>query len=205
MLENILILMNQAINFIVQIILFSVVPLSWYIISRRKCRGFGEYIGIQRVEKNSYIGALGITGLVYIFSVLVIMILKITQGGMVSNPLINIYHKGGIVFIISLILFGVQTGISEEILFRGFIGKRLIKRYGFLRGNILQSLIFMFPHIMTFGKASLLECILGMINASIMGFAFGYIMEKKSEGSIIPIIVCHAVVNMTSVLIVNIL
>ena len=56
---------------------------------------------------------------------------------------------------------------------------------------------------MTFGKASFLEFILGMINAGIMGFAFGYIMDKKSEGSIIPVIICHAIVNIISSIIVN--
>ncbi len=41
----------------------------------------------------------------------------------------------------SAFLFGIiQTGLSEEILFRGFLAKRLISRFGFATGNLLLSM-----------------------------------------------------------------
>ena len=36
----------------------------------------------------------------------------------------------------------IQTGLSEEILFRGFLGKRLIAKFGFAVGNVVQGLLF---------------------------------------------------------------
>ncbi|WP_053985076.1 CPBP family intramembrane glutamic endopeptidase [Niameybacter massiliensis] len=205
MLESMLILINQGVNMIFQIILFGIIPFGWYALSHRSCKGFFEYIGIKRTKKQSYTQAFKITAITYIFSIIVLLILKAVQGGMSTNALIKVYDKGIVIYSISLILFGLQTGISEEILFRGFFAKGLIKRYGFLRGNTLQTLIFMCPHIMTFGQASLLECALGMINSGVIGFAFGYIMHDKTEGSIIPIIGCHMAVNIISSIIINVL
>ena len=44
--------------------------------------------------------------------------------------------------------FGIfQTGLSEEILFRGFLAKRLISRFGFATGNLLQGLVFGILHL----------------------------------------------------------
>lgn len=203
MIENMLILISQGMNLVFQIILFGIIPFGWYIISRKTSRGFFKYIGIQNPKNKAYSKAFKITALAYIFSMIVIIILEIVQGGMTSNSFANTYDKGFLIYSSSLLLFGLQTGVSEEIFFRGFLGKRLIQKYGFLKGNILQTIIFICPHIMTFGKASFLEFILGMINAGIMGFAFGYIMDKKSEGSIIPVIICHAIVNIISSIIVN--
>ena len=47
----------------------------------------------------------------------------------------------------SAFLFGIiQTGLSEEILFRGFLAKRLISRFGFATGNLPQGLVFGLLH-----------------------------------------------------------
>jgi len=50
-----------------------------------------------------------------------------------------------------LIIAWLKTSLAEEIFFRGFIGKRLIDRLGFLRGNGLQSVIFAAVHVAIFG------------------------------------------------------
>lgn len=205
MVDNIIYLVGKFLNLVVQIMLFSSIPFLWYIISKKKFKGIFNYLGLKKSNKQNYIQSFKITSVAYIFTLSVMIILHFMQGGMSLNPLGSAYERGSIVFIISLILFGIQAGISEEVLFRGFLGKRLIDKFGFLRGNILQTIIFMTPHIFTFGKSPSIEIILGVINSAIIGFVFGYIMNKKSDGSILPIIVCHGAVNITSAIIINII
>ena len=46
------------------------------------------------------------------------------------------------------LLYGVvQTGFTEEVFFRGLIGGAAMRRFGLWRGNVLQSLIFLGPHL----------------------------------------------------------
>ena len=46
------------------------------------------------------------------------------------------------------LLYGVvQTGFAEEVCFRGLIGGAAMRRFGLGRGNVLQSLIFLGPHL----------------------------------------------------------
>ena len=185
--------------------MFSSIPFLWYILLNKKIKGIFKYLGLKKTNKQNYFQALKMTSLAYIFTFSVMVILKFMQGGMSLNPLKSAYERGFIVFIVSLVLFAMQTGISEEIFFRGFLGKHLIYKFGFLRGNILQTIIFMTPHIFTFGKSPTLEVILGVINSAIIGFVFGYIMDKKLDGNILPIIICHGAVNITSAIIINII
>ncbi|MPQ33906.1 CPBP family intramembrane metalloprotease [Clostridium estertheticum] len=96
------------------------------------------------------------------------------------------------------LLYGLQTGIGEEILFRGFIGKRLVSKFGFLVGNIVQALIFAVPHILNFAATPILEITLCVLNALFIGYVFGYITEKIYNGSIIPSIMAHALINILS-------
>lgn len=205
MIDNTIYLIGQLINTISQILLFSSIPFLWYIISNRRFKGVLKCLGLKNTNKQNYFHAFKITSSAYVFSLAIIVILKLTQGGMSLNSLESAYNRGVIVFSISLILFGIQTSISEEILFRGFLGKRLICKWGFLKGNILQTIIFMIPHIFTFGKSPTLEVILGLINSAIIGFTFGYIMDKKSDGSILPILICHGIVNIATGVIINII
>ena len=45
--------------------------------------------------------------------------------------------------IVMALLYGVvQTGFTEEVFFRGLIGGAVMRRFGFWRGNVLQSLLY---------------------------------------------------------------
>lgn len=205
MINNTMYIMGQFINTIVNIVLFSSIPFLWYILSKKRFKGVFKYLGLNSTDKQNYFQAFKMTSLAYVFSISIIVILKLTQEGMYLHPLNGSWNRGFIVRVISLILFSIQTGIGEEIFFRGFLGKRLIHKFGFLKGNVLQAIIFMTPHILTFGKSPTLEAILGVINSAIIGFTFGYIMDKKSNGSILPVIICHGIVNVISAILINII
>lgn len=52
----------------------------------------------------------------------------------------------GAVSVAVLLIHALKTGLSEEILFRGFIGKRMMARFDFVSGNLLQELLFALLH-----------------------------------------------------------
>ena len=43
---------------------------------------------------------------------------------------------------------GIYTTLGEEVFFRGFLGGWLIRRFGFWVGNLLQTVIFLLPHLL---------------------------------------------------------
>jgi membrane protease YdiL (CAAX protease family) len=95
----------------------------------------------------------------------------------------------------------MKTGIAEEIFFRGFIAKKLIKILGFSKGNVVQAVVFALPHFVIRGSASTADIIVRIINAFLLGYTFGYIMDRKCNGSIIPVMISHILINMISSLI----
>lgn len=95
-----------------------------------------------------------------------------------------------------------QTALSEEILFRGFIGKRLQKKFGFVVGNALQAILFGLPHGVPF-MLVYHQYVVGVtliICASVVGGLEFYLNEKKAGGSILPSFLIHSTVNVLSFL-----
>ena len=93
---------------------------------------------------------------------------------------------------------GLKTGVAEEILFRGFFAKKLFEIFHFRVGNIIQALIFALPHIISISKLNWIDTSIRIINAFIIGIVFGYVMEKKSNKSIVPCMTAHIIYNMIS-------
>lgn len=90
----------------------------------------------------------------------------------------------------------VRTSLSEELLFRGFLLKRLVGKFGFTIGNITQSILFGLIHGIAFFRAAGLQAAIGLVilTASI-GYVMGYINERKAGGSILPSWCIHAAAN----------
>lgn len=192
-------LLSKIVQFILELFLFLLIPFIWYLTQNRKLRGFLQYIGIKKVSVKTVIPAIKITGIAYTFTLLYFVYLKIS-GGMEISPLQEPFEiSNTITFLWISVVYALNAGVCEEILFRGFIGKRCIGKWGFNRGNIVQSFIFVFPHLSTFGIQPTFEVILGIINAGVMGYAFGYIMEKKANGSIVPSIIVHIIVDLIAI------
>ena len=80
--------------------------------------------------------------------------------------------------------------------FRGFLLKRLVGKFGFTIGNITQSLLFGLIHGIAFSSAAGPQAATGLVilTASI-GYAMGYINERKAGGSILPSWCIHAAAN----------
>lgn len=182
-----------------QVILFSAVPFIWWLITARKKASFGEWTGFKLpviAGKVKYI--LLFIGTVCVFSALSVYMMPQIIG--TASPATSQFaHQGASSIVPALIYAFIQTGLSEEILFRGFIGKRLDNKFGFAVGNLLQAVLFgllhgaMFLGAVGIGKAAVIALFTGAI-----GWVMGYIDEKQSGGSILSSWMLHGIANFIS-------
>lgn len=83
------------------------------------------------------------------------------------------------------------VALGEEIFFRGFLGGWLIRRFGFMIGNILQSIVFLLPHLLLLTVSLKLWPIL--IPQFIAGWLFGWLLHRS--GSVLPGWIAHSLSN----------
>lgn len=196
-------LINEFISVIFNILLFSSIPLMWYLIKEKSSKGFFNSIGIYKPQKINVFENVLIITIVYLVTLSAnILVIKLGYSG---RSTVDTQDFTSLTFFMYLLLYGLKTGIAEEILFRGFVAKKLIKNLGFLKGNILQALVFALPHFVIRGSASLVDITLRIINAFLLGYTFGYIVDRKSNGSIMPVMIAHILINMVSSLILTVI
>lgn len=107
-------------------------------------------------------------------------------------------YKGmGITAIPSIFAYAlIQTALSEEILFRGFLLKRLTSKFGFAKGNLIQAVIFGMIHLlMVWGNTSFFAGLIIVIYPMMVAAVLAYLNEKLSGGSILPSWAIHGLLN----------
>lgn len=104
-----------------------------------------------------------------------------------------------LVSITMAVLYGaVQTGFTEELLFRGLIAGSLFRRLAFAWANLLQTLIFLLPHGLLLLVAPELWPMLPVVFAGAL--VFGWLRAKS--GSILGPWILHGAGNVAIALIV---
>ncbi|KNF07114.1 CAAX protease self-immunity [Gottschalkia purinilytica] len=187
---------NLLASAIIQIILFSIIPFIWWIISGRKQLNFFKWLGIKKPiikDRKKYALTFLLTILLLSFTAFVIVPLFVNSSNMATSQ----FRGQGISALIpSLIYAFLQTGFSEEIFFRGFLTKRLVAKFGFNIGNIIQGLLFGLVHGAMFVSLSrVLGTIIIILITGIAGYLMGWINEKQSDGSIISSWLLHGCAN----------
>lgn len=199
-------MIGTLISAILQLTLALVLALIFYFISRRKEGGFFNWLGLYLPKDKKWIKS---TIIVFLVSLLVMsgpQLLFERTGHLTPEILYdeNIRGKGlGISTLILILLKAViQTSLSEEILFRGLIGKRLANKFGYLTGNIIQAILFGLPHGLLFIiiYKYYLVGITFIITSGIVGYLLFWLNEKNADGSLIPGTLIHIISN-TSALI----
>ena len=174
-------LMKKLTNSIIQIIIFSLIPFLWWLITSRKKMNFFEWIGLKKVNniKENKLFA-------WIFSVLVLFLI-ISVFILYSLKNVNIASSEftglGIKSLPSILIYAIfNTSLPEEILFRGFLLKRIGNKFGFIVSNGIQSLLFGCIHgIIFFSAVGILKSIVITLFTGMIGWIIGYINEKKLE------------------------
>ncbi len=183
-----------------------VLILSWffYLLFSREKNGFFNWIGLYIPKTRNWI-----KGSIMVFAVsLLIMVgplILFQYLGYITPEMLHdktISGQGFSVNILIIIFLKaiIQTALSEEIFFRGLIGKRIANKFGYLAGNIIQALIFGLPHGLPF-MIVYKEYVVGIvliITAGIVGYLQFWLNEKKADGSLVPSIIIHGIMNIMS-------
>ena len=190
---------NSLVSALLQVALFSIIPIIWWLFTARKQVPFLQWIGLKKIDisnKKRFIFLFILT--LFLFSTLSFLFIPI----FVNNEIMatsQFTGKGVFAIIPALIYAFVQTGLSEEIFFRGFLGKRLIGKFSFMIGNTIQAILFGLLHgIMLFGAIGVFGTIAITVFTGAIGWIMGYINEKQSGGSIVSSWMLHGIANSLS-------
>lgn len=190
-------LIDELLSAIIQLLMFTLIPFIVWVILYRK-ENFFKWLGLKgfRLQDQPLKIAIIILLAIVIYCGLTFFVINnissdITLAGSQFNGM-------GIRALPACIIYGyIHTGLSEEIIFRGFILKRISQRFGFTTGNIIQGLIFGLLHGLPFGllTGNIMVTMLMTLLPGLFGMFEGWLNEKKCEGSIIPSWLLHGTMN----------
>ena len=205
-------LLNELISTILQILVFTLIPFIVYLITQKReesfgpyLKGFFSYIGLYRPTRKANLSAIAVS-LLFVFSGLAMGVFDAELRETLRGPgtvigKIRAQGFGPDAIILILLMAGFKTSFSEEILFRGFLAKRLMNWLGYERGNLIQAVIFGLVHLLLFWAimdAGSFFLIFIFLFSGLAGYAIGYIKEKIGNGSIIPGWIAHGLGNVIS-------
>lgn len=194
-------MINDLIGAFIQLLIFTLIPFIFFLISHKTYRGFFRRMGLYPAGRKSLItgilfGALmGIAGIV-MMNFFPVLKLAATAEKTVPSAIRQLNNNGEKIAII-LITALIRTSLSEEILFRGGLGKWLMHTMGYRFGNILQAFIFGMVHILLLWELAPGTgfYIFTFMVASTGAYLAAYINEKKSKGSILSGWIMHGTTN----------
>lgn len=157
--------------------------------------GFWAGVGLKRAPwKPVLIGATG-GGLLAAALVLTPGVATMATG---KNSIVGEAGRGAYAVLAIIALF--KTSLSEEILFRGLIGKRLIAWLGFQWGNGIQAVLFGLMHLVLLlvPTMSTLAVMLAVAMTGTGGWLSGWLNERMGQGSILPSWAAHGTANLVA-------
>ena len=187
---------------ILQLLGFLAIPFIWWLIAAKKTASFFRWVGLRKPiveeEKPFFAWILACATLLAALKFITPLFVD------ASDTAYGLFYGRGFVMLPGAIIFSfLQTGLSEEIFFRGFLAKRLISKLGYKVGNILQASAFGLLHgIMFFNIAGPLAALLFAILTGLIGGLLCHINEKQADGSIVPGWIIHSTVNLIAALMV---
>ena len=189
--------LNTILNSIIQIIFFAALPFIWWLLSARKRIPFTQWIGLKPWKDRSTHLGVWIAGISAAFAAVGLALLFAFQG---TETAVSVFSGRGIQAVPAVAVYAVlNTSFPEELLFRGFLLKRLQAQFGFVAANITQSLLFGLLHGALFlGTAGVGKTVLLVLFTAAIAWFMGYINEQKADGSILPSWIIHAVSNLVS-------
>ena len=193
-------MLNELIESVVQVLLFSLIPfLVWFITARKEGSFFG-WIGFKKPACKAWQKTILLTVVVSLFYIcLVTLSAKLLPEGVTTVG--SQFAGRGISALPEVIFYAfLRTALSEEIFFRGFILKRVQDRAGFAVGNAAQAVLFGLMHGVPFGliTKSVFSFLLLTLLPGLMGWYQGWLNEKRCGGSIVPSWILHGCINFAS-------
>lgn len=180
---------------ILQVILVSLVPFIWWLVTARKKENFFKWLGLKGWGENKPLGYIVLIAV--FFLVISLVPLYFLRGTETATSRFAGLGAAGIPAALAYAI--IQTGLSEEIFFRGFLLKRIANKFGFVAGNIIQALLFGLMHGAMFFSLVSLPFAAGItLLTGAVAYCFGWVNEKKAGGSILPSWCIHALSNIAA-------
>ncbi|NMM62993.1 CPBP family intramembrane metalloprotease [Clostridium sp. P21] len=192
-------IINLLLSSVIQILMFSIIPFIWWAVRDRKKYGFLRWLGIKKpIIKNKAKYLMTFILIIIFLIILSIFVIPIFVDKSIMAT--NQFSGQGVAALIPAFIYAfLQTAFSEELFFRGFLTKRLIHKFGFEVGNIIQGLLFGAMHgVLFMSKVALFYTIVIVFFTGFLGLLMGWINEKQSEGSIISSWLLHGCFNIVA-------
>ena len=187
--------LSVLVSAVLQVILLSLIPFIWWLVTARKKESFFEWLGLKGCRLGRLLGIMALVLVLFLAAALVpVYMLRNTETATSQ------FEGLGAAGIPAALVYAIlQTGLSEEIFFRGFLLKRLANKFGYAAGNTVQAALFGLMHgAMLYSQAGPVLSAVAAVLTGGAAFAFGWLNEKKAGGSIIPSWCVHAVSNIFS-------
>lgn len=187
---------DKIMSSLLQIAVFAVVPFIWWLITARKRQKFTEWVGLKKIEGGrKTLTAVIATSAAFILSGALTLCLM--RGAETAVSEFAGLRTAAVPAIIVYAVF--NTAFPEELLFRGFILKRLANKLGFITADFIQALLFGLLHgVMFFPLLGTVKAIFIILFTGSVAWLMGYVNERVSNGSIIPSWIIHAASNLFS-------
>lgn len=127
------ILINEFIDVILNILLFSFIPFGWYFIREKSSKGFLNSIGIYKPERINVSTIFVITAIYLVTLSTNILVIKFGYSG---RTIPDIKGFTSLTFFLYLLLYGLKTGIAEEIFLEDLLQNNLLNSLDF-QGEML--------------------------------------------------------------------
>lgn len=190
---------SLLISAVIQVLLFSFIPFIFWFTTSRKQENFLVWIGLTRPVVRNKTELLWLYFCFVALGCVTILIVLPRLADLSTLATSQFAAQGTSAIIPAMIYSFLQTGLSEEILFRGFINKRLNSRFGFTIANLSQAILFGLLHAIMLstivGRFEMRMFIVVLLTGGI-GWILGWISQKKAGGSIIPGWLFHASSNL---------
>ncbi len=162
--------LQRIISAFIQFLFVIILPYIWWFLIVRGKVSFGEWIGLKSIKRVK------------------------------DSDLISWIIGGFLLFtIFYMFVFPLQTSLPEELLFRGFLLKRMANHMPFVFANTIQAIAFGLLHGVLFASVVSLEVTFFIIffTGAIAAY-LGFVNEKKAGGSILTSWIIHALANILS-------
>ena len=189
---------NEFIGALVQLLLFSLIPFIFWLIFGRKKENFFQWIGLKKIKHQGkpWVTLCAIVAATGLYIGITTAVLGFLPEG-VTTAGSDFAGKGFIAFPAVLAYGFIRTGLSEEVVFRGFLLKRFAEKFGFVAGNTIQAVLFGLMHGVPFGLAThnIPVAIVMTLLPGAFGWFQGWMNEKRCGGSIVPSWLLHGTIN----------
>lgn len=185
----------------VQLGIALLIPVIWWAVTTKRRLEFATWIGLyvptwkvgplQRVSQKQ----LGIALLCWVaVSLASLRIAHSVWGALATSRFIG----AGLLAVVPILLYAfIQTGLAEELFFRGFLAKRLCASFGFSWGNSIQAIVFGLLHLLLFiNYLPVLSLIAITVLSGINGWIMGWLNEQAAGGSVVPSWMLHSLANL---------